>query len=35
MKSINKEMDTLKQGKNGAIELDPKNPHHRDWYEDK
>lgn len=33
MKMINKDIPILKSGKNGAIELDPKNPSHRDWYE--
>lgn len=33
MKLINKGIPILKSGKNGAIELDPKNPSHRDWYE--
>jgi len=33
MKLINKDIPILKSGKNKAIELDPKNPSHKDWYE--
>lgn len=30
---MNKDIPLLKSGKNGAIELDPNNPSHREWYE--
>lgn len=33
MKAVNKDIPVLKSGKKGAIELDPKNPLHREWYE--
>lgn len=31
---MNKDIPLLKAGKNGAIELDPDNPSHREWYGD-
>ena len=30
---MNKDIPILKEGKKGAIELDPNNPSHREWYE--
>jgi len=29
---MNKDIPILKSGKDGAIELNPENPSHRDWY---
>lgn len=33
MKAVNKGIPVLNAGKEGAIELDSKNPLHRKWYE--
>jgi len=33
MKAVNKDIPILKSGEKDAIELDPKNPLHKDWYE--
>lgn len=30
---MNKDIPILKEGKKGAIELDPNNPSHREWFE--
>ncbi|WP_165769156.1 hypothetical protein [Virgibacillus profundi] len=32
MKLIKNNLPVLKSGENGKIELDPKNPLHREWY---
>lgn len=33
MSELSKKIPILKSGKKGAIELDPNNPLHREWYE--